>query len=131
MKNKHLAHQHRLSKWFLALFVCFGFFVFAGGLSNSQPGQHRAVQTELILNAVQKSNKKLVAYYHLFGSLNKIHFNGFTSFETIVLVNHHRSLQTKFKVLQQLYSSRATFYFSPLKTIPQSFKEEPQYFLLG
>lgn len=131
MRNKHIAGQHRLSKWLLALFVCFGFFVFTGGLSNAQPGQHRAVQTELIFNAAQKRNKKLVSYYTKFGSLNTINCNRSSTYETLVLVYHNHSIHTKLKVLQQMYSSWATFYFSLLKTIPQSFKEEPQHFLLG
>ena len=130
MKNNSLTPSHRLSKWFLALFVCFGFFAFAGGLSNVQAGQHRAVQTELLVSPAQKSHKKL-AFYNKFSPLNKIVLHCSIAVETFVLINHYRSLQTKLKVLQRIYSSLDNSHLFPLKTIPQNFKEGPLPVLIG
>lgn len=131
MKNKYLATQRPLSKWFLALFVCFGFFVFTGGLSNTQPGQHRAVQTELVIGAAQNNNKRLVHYHYRINSYGENEFFNTPSFNTLVLINYHRSLQTKFKLLRHWHSNRHIEQFSPLKTIPQDFKKSSLPFLLG
>lgn len=131
MKHNNLATQHQLSKWFLALLVCFGFFVFAGGFSSNQPNHNKVVQTELIFKAAQTNNKKFVSYYNKLRSLNKFHFKWTTNFEAFILVNLERSLKTKFKQLQQSYSNWIIFYFSPLKTIPQNFKEAITYLPLG
>lgn len=131
MKHNCLPQQHQLSKWLLSLFLCASFFLFSGSVSNVQPGQHRAVQTELVVNLVQKTNKKLIPYFNKLHS-NKHHkLNCYNFFWKIDLVSQHRSLQTKFKALQQAYVSRSPKYFSPLKTIPRNFKEEPQQYLLG
>lgn len=129
MKNNGLTPSRQSSKWLLTLFLCLGFFVFSGGVSNVEPGQHRAVQTELVIGVAQKNNK-LVHYHYQIGSYSQNDLINTASFG-LVLVGYHRSLQTKFKLLRQRYVNYNSKQFSPLKTIPQDSKESALSFLIG
>lgn len=131
MRNNSLTPPQQSSKWLLTLLLCLGFFVFSSGVSNVQPGQHRAVQTEFVIGTTKQNNNKLVHYHYRIHSYGQNDLINSTAFGNIVLVNYHRSLQTKFKLLRQRYVDQSTKRFSPLKTIPQDSKESVLPFLLG
>ncbi|WP_379084771.1 hypothetical protein [Pedobacter sp. UC225_65] len=131
MKNNSLTPPHQSSKWLLTLLLCLGFFVFSGGVSNVQPGQHRAVQTESVIGTAQKHNNRLVHYHYRVNSDGQNDLINTPAFGNIVLVHYHRALQTKFKLLRQQYVNQNTKQFFPLKTIPQDSKESTLSFLLG
>ncbi|GEM_PF-2585266 len=131
MKNNSLTPPHQSSKWLLTLLLCLGLFVFSGGVSNVQPGQYRAVQTESVIGTAQKHNNRLVHYHYRVNSYGQNDLINTPAFGNIVLVHYHRALQTKFKLLRQQYVNQNTKQFSPLKTIPQDFKESTLSFLLG
>lgn len=122
MKSSKL-HPSKLSKGLLALFLFFGLFTFSGLTTRIHTGQHQTAQTELVIGLAQQHNKRQVSYYQKLQVFQSSALNRTSAFHA--LVTYSQRLDIRFKVQGQIYRMVDPPFAIPLKTIPQSSKDEP------
>lgn len=126
MVNVKTYRKYKQSKWFLMLPLFFSVFAFSGYTGNSQPGQQKNLQTELVVSNKSKVIKHTVifatthSYALVTSTLHKTH-----EYEANYLFAFNCLDQVSFKsISKQFYSFYPDLSLLQIKTNPLSLDEE-------